>query len=267
MASDKDKSSDDGQVPSTETKSQAVTNDELDLDKNPIKYATHEPGKFDMDPHDKPYLEMVIRSGQHSEIAKKLLRQRIEQRAMEFPRWPGDVGSGVRVMWVESRFWYDRERLSQDFDQDWREYRAKYIHSLALHPNEPVYVPEYERFLINPIRRFYMKGGNWLENNIILKYITRDKLKSAYYRVNTTRTIMAYFLLVAGYYYVRYNHRKWDYRSGPEIQISCPKYYPDHPKYPFEDFRTEPGHFWDRGFSRRNIYKDLRDYEDTTAVL
>lgn len=254
-------------VSTTTNNSKHVVPDELDLDKNPIKYATHEKGKFELEPHDKPYMELTLRSGEHGEIAQKILRQRIEQRAKEFPRWPGDSGSGVRVLWIESRFWYDRERLGPDFDQDWREYRAKYIHSLNLDPREPVHVPEYEKALINPIRRFYMKGGDWLENNIIKKF-ARDRYYSSFYRVQITRGIMAYFAAVGIYYWLRYTNKKWDsWFNGPMLFVSSPRMFPGHPKYPFENFRTEPGHHADNGFTRRNIYKDLRDYEDRTVIL
>lgn len=250
----------------TQSNSQAISG-EHDLDKNPIQYATHEPGKTTTEPHDKAYMEMTLRaSDKHSPLIQKLMRQRIELRAKEFPRWPGESSSGVRIMWIESRFWYDRERLSPDFDSDWRSYRAKYLQSLELDPREPVHVPEYEMEMINPIRRFYMRGGDWLENNVIRKF-TSDKFKSAMYRVVFTRAIMLYFAAMGGYYWIRYTNKKWEHDSGPAISVSRPIIYPGDPRFPFKDYRTSPTHHHDMGFTRRTIYKDLSQFEDTTAIL
>lgn len=251
-------------APAIQKVEQSVS-DQLDLDKNPIKFRQHD-GELSTEAHDKEYMELTLRSGKHSELVQKLLRQRIELRAKEFPRWPADASGGVRSMWIESRFWYDRERLGPDFDQDWREYRAKYLHSLELDPREPVHNAEYERELINPIRRFYMKGGDWLENKVIKRF-TSDSWQSAKYRVQITRGIMLYFLAAAGYYYIRYSYRQWDVNSGPRLTISAPTVYAYDPRYPFQSYKTEPGHHGDLGFNRRKIYRDLRDFEDRTVVL
>lgn len=235
------------------------------LDTDPIKFRQHD-GTLSTQAHDKDYMELTLRSGNHSELVKKILRSRIEARAKEFPRWPGDTTGGVRAMWIESRFWYDRERMSPDFDDDWRSYRARYLHSLELDPKEPVRVLEYENELINPIRKFYMRGGDWLENNVIRRF-AKDKYYSSMYRVVITRGLMGYFLILGSYYYVRYFNKKWDANTGPELFRGAPVMYPGHPQYPFEDYKTEPSHHWDIGFSRRTIYKDLRGYEDKSTVI
>lgn len=244
-----------------------VIPDEIDLDKNPIKYATHEPGVTTTEPHDKDYMELTLRAGQHSALAQKLLRQRIELRAKEFPRWPGEHVSGVRAIWIESRFWYDRERLGPDFDQDWRSYRARYLKSLELDPREPVHVPEYERDLINPIRRFYMKGGDFIENKIIKLFVPNDKYKSALHRVTCTRLFMSWLLIMGGYYWTYYHRKIWEENYGALLYISRPITYPGAHNWPFKDWKTEPADHETTAFPKRTIYKDLRDFEDTTVVL
>lgn len=248
----------------TNAKSQIVA-DQLDLDKNPIKYATHD-GSTELVSHDKPYMEMVYRAGKHSELVQKIMRQRIEKRAKEFPRWPGEATAGVRLMWIESRFWYDRERLSPDFDDDWRSYRARYLHSLELDPREPVHVPEYEKALLNPIRRFLMKGGDFLEDKFLIK-VCKDKMHASARRWQITRCFMIWVFGTSLYYGIRYHNRKWEAKAGPELKSTAPVYYPSHPNFPFKEYHTEPAHFADMGFSRRNIFKDLRDFEDRTVVL
>lgn len=238
-----------------------------DLDKNPIKYATSEPGKYTFDAHDKPYMELTLRHGKHSERVQQILRQKIEARALDFPRWPGDHTSGTRFMWLESRFQYDRERLSPDFDQDWREYRAKYLHSLNLHPTEPIHVPEYETLTINPLRRFLQKPGNLFEKNFIYPFATNR------YTSSVTRWVISrYFASMLGfmflYYNIRYNGRDWTKMGGIEVAKSKPKTFPgDGPHFPFKEYKTEGAHHFLHGFPQRTIFKDLRDYEDTSIVL
>lgn len=231
----------------------------------PIKYAQSD-GSLANHAHDKDYMELTLKSGNHSDLVKKILRQRIEKRAKEFPRWPGSLTGGVRALWIESRFWYDRERLLPDFDEDWRKYRAKYLHSLELDPREPVHVPEYEKMLINPIRRLYMKPGDWVEAGI-KKVFKTDRWQSSLYRVVVTRHFLIYLSCLAGYAYVRYFHSQWETFGGPIISRTAPIYYADHPNYPFQDYRKEAHDHHDENFSRRKIYRDLRDFEDTTVTL
>lgn len=248
------------------SKSTSLTSsDEIDLDKNPIQFKQWD-GKFGPEAHDKDYMELILRSGQHSDLVKRLIRQRIELRAKEFPRWPGDSSGGVRLMWIESRFWYDRERFLPDFDNDWRNYRARYLHSLELDPREPVHVPEWERLMINPIRRFYMKSGDWFERVVISKF-TKDKYRSAVYRSNTARTLMLYFGLIMVYYWNRYGYRKWDSYLGPHLYKSAPSVHMNDKRFPMENPHKEGADYYDYGFTRRNVYKDLRDFEDNTVVL
>lgn len=239
--------------------------EKYDLDKNPVQYRTWD-GKLSTEAHDKEYMELTLRSGNHSDLVKKILRQRIDARAKDFPRWPADMYSGVRTVWIESRFWYDRERLGPDFDDDWRRYRAKYLHSLELDPREPVHVPEYERLMLNPIRRFYMKGGDWIETNIMEK-ISKDKMHATKNRVGLTRLFMMYIGCLSTYYWFKYNMQDWTRRSGTRYSWSRPEIYPNHPKFPFKDYRTEPAHHADYNFGRRTIFKDLRNFQDDTVVL
>lgn len=231
----------------------------------PVKYAQAD-GKLASEAHDKAYMEMTLNAGRHSELAKKILRQRIEKRAQEFPRWPGSPSSGVRSLWIESRFWYDRERLLPDFDDDWRKYRAKYIHSLELDPREPVHVPEFEKYMLNPIRRLYMKPGDWVESGL-KKLFKLDRFYSAVYRVVITRSFMAYVGIIGVYTYYRWHHRTWEGLQGPIFTHSAPIIYADHPRFPFKNYRTHPHDHNDQEFTKRNIYKDLRDFDDTTNPL
>lgn len=264
-AKDLSESKSSSSVRGLSNKSESKLLPQYDPDVTPIQYKQWD-GSFSTEAHDKDYLEITLKSGKHSELVQKILRQRIEQRAKEFPRWPANYNDGVRTVWIESRFWYDRERLLPDFDDDWRRYRAKYLHSLELDPREPVHVPRYETTLINPIRRFYMKGGDFIEDKIIKKFITTNKYKSEKYRILTTRFFMAYIGVLSAFYWIRYNAKKWDSNWGPEFRKSATIIYHGHPKFPAQEWHQEPADYLDLGFTKRGIFNDLRDFEDTRPL-
>lgn len=232
------------------------------VEHNEIKYATHEPGVYVTEPHDKEYMEMSLKGGNHSPLVQKILRQRIEARAKEFPRWPSSQSGGVRIMWLESRFWYDRERLGPDFDDDWRAYRVKYLKSLELDPREPVHVPEYELDCINPIRRFYQKGGDLIESGL-KKVFKLNHYESQTYRITISRLFMAYLGMCSLYYFTRYTHRRWFDRDGPVIWQTKPVVYPDDPRWPYEEPHKKPSDWNSRGFERRTIFEDLDQFKTT----
>lgn len=102
----------------------------VSLKEKPVQYATAEPGVFTLEPHDKKYLEAVIEKSNHSDFMKKILRERLEQRAKEFPRWPGNMNMNTRAMFIEGPFSYDRNRLGPYFTDEDRAWRAKYLKSL-----------------------------------------------------------------------------------------------------------------------------------------
>ena len=241
--------------------------DRYDLDKNPVLYKQGD-GSMSPKAHDKDYMELVLRSGNHSDLVQKILRQKIEARAQDWPRWPADQAGGVRVMWIESRYWYDRERLADHFDDDWRRYRSRYLTSLELHPNEPDYYNvEYHNDMINPIRRAYMKGGDWFEKHFIRRF-TNDRFKASFWRSSLIRPWFAYFLAAAFYYRLKYCRQTWEVEHGQQLLLGKQSYYPQMLEdWPPKETRTNPWHFYEEGFLSRNFRKDLRDHPDDTVIL
>lgn len=67
---------------------------------------------------------------------------------------PASATGGVKPMAIAGRMIRERERLA-GMSADERAWRAKWLKDQHLSPNEPVYVPEYWRSRINPIRRLY----------------------------------------------------------------------------------------------------------------
>jgi len=273
MSSSSDKDKDKQVAKPTETelpleelaKTRGTLPERYDLDKNPIKFRQWD-GSLSEQAHDKDYMELVLRSGKHSDLVQKLLRLKIEKRAQEFPRWPANNAGGVRVLWIESRYWYERERLAPHFDDDWRKYRSMYLHSLELDPGEPMRNADYERYMINPIKRFYQKPGDWLEEKIIPMF-TNDKYRAHGIRKCITWPLMGLGLLSIAYYRFRYTERNWEIRNGTNYMVGKRKVYPGDPAWGKPDPRTSPWHFSDNGFLTRTIYEDLRDYEDCTVTI
>lgn len=62
--------------------------------------------------------------------------------------------SGVKPMTISGRTVSERERLLGMTNEE-RSWRAQWLKDQHLAANEPVTVPEYEKLLMNPIRRFY----------------------------------------------------------------------------------------------------------------
>lgn len=234
----------------------------LSLTANPIKYATGVPGVTTTEPHDKAYLESVLKHGKHSDLVKRILRKRLEQRAAEYPRWPASQFGNVRVMYLEGPFSYDRDRLGPNFTEEERLYRVKYLKSLELHHDEPLHVPEYEIELLNPLRRFYMKPMDWVENNIIRKYFKSHPVESALIRSHIAKSFMIWLGLCGIWYNFKYCHYNWETYAGTKIVVEAPKIYPGDPRFPFKDWRTSADHA-DFGFSKRKVFLDLDKIELT----
>lgn len=68
----------------------------------------------------------------------------------------------IKVMSVCGRVVRERERLIGMLDEE-RAWRAKYLKSLILAPEEPLKTKEYYRHYYNPLRRFYRIPLNALE--------------------------------------------------------------------------------------------------------
>ncbi|KAH9376986.1 hypothetical protein HPB48_021540 [Haemaphysalis longicornis] len=74
---------------------------------------------------------------------------------MDESKLPHSHTGGVRPMSIEGRFADERTRLSAEFTDADRAWRKKWLEDQHLSPNEPRHVPELERALKNPFRRFY----------------------------------------------------------------------------------------------------------------
>lgn len=123
-------------------------------------------------------------------------------------------------------------------------------------------MPEYEIELINPLRRFYMKPLDWVENNIIRKYINSHPVESAVHRSNISKLFIMWMVGATWWYYIQYNHNTWESNDGIKVAIACPRAWPGDPRYPIEYTRSRGEHA-DFSFSKRKVYLDLDSIEIT----
>lgn len=76
-------------------------------------------------------------------------------------------------MFLQAKLSRERERLhGAGMTAEERAWRAQWIKDQHLSPNEPRYVPELERELKNPIRRFYRAPMDKLQNALVPKVVS-----------------------------------------------------------------------------------------------
>lgn len=81
--------------------------------------------------------------------------------------YPSSETGGVLAMSIVGRFANERERLGPEFTEAERKWRVKWYHDQHLHPSEPLEVPALYRELRNPLRRWYQKPLNYLEQQVL----------------------------------------------------------------------------------------------------
>ena len=103
-------------------------------------------------------------------------REALEARAAaaktrEYPAaermWPSSVTTGVLPMSLTGRFANERQRLGPEFTDAERRWRIKWFRDQQLHHSEPVDVPRLQQKLLNPLRRWYRKPLDLMEQRLL----------------------------------------------------------------------------------------------------
>lgn len=118
--------------------------------------------------------------------------------------------AGVKVMTIAGRMARERERCIGMTDEE-RAYRAKYIKSLELAPEEPITPKGYYEACYNPIRRFYMAPLNQVEG--LLSPVV-GAFSAKVIRLVTGRILMGITGIYVGWYYFKYHTATWERQSG-----------------------------------------------------
>lgn len=163
---------------------------------------------------------------------------------------PHSHTGGVKPMNIQGRFARDRERLTTDFTDADREWRKKWINDQNLSPNEPRKVPELERALKNPFRRFYRYPMDYLMARL---EPTLGQPTAAAIRWIGPKLCFVYIAGLVILYNKKYNHHDWTRHSGLNIKESRPDVLPGDYGYPKVSDRVKPRDYADYGFQERKV--------------
>ncbi|XP_067625702.1 uncharacterized protein ND-B17 [Eurosta solidaginis] len=150
---------------------------------------------------------------------------------------------GVKPMTIAGRTVRERERLLGMSNEE-RAWRKQWLKDLEL-DHGPRVVPEMERELLNPIRRFYRlpldKMGDALAPVLGLT-------PARYVRFWVGKFAMGVVALYAGAYYLKYNQNDWTRKGGWRVISSRVVCNPGDEGYPKLSERTQPSEYATRGF-------------------
>ncbi|XP_053203256.1 uncharacterized protein LOC128387958 [Panonychus citri] len=174
-------------------------------------------------------------------------------KSREYPNFPQSYSGGNMPMSIQSKFQWERQRLSEDFNQKWRNWRAQWIKDQTLHPAEPLHVKALEHEFYNPIRRAMRVPLNLFELQVAK--IT-GPARANIIRRCTAVGIATYVTGLWLYYLFKYRQRTWEdsSRSGwPMIWTARERVLPGDPAYPNVGIKFEKQEFADLGFSSRKV--------------
>ncbi|XP_076302954.1 uncharacterized protein LOC143221367 [Lasioglossum baleicum] len=134
---------------------------------------------------------------------------------------------GVKVISIGGRVTDVRERLIGMTDEE-RAWRAKYLKSQILAPEEPITTKEYYKNLYNPIRRFYRAPLNQVESLLTPLMGSTRALVTRHVIANLLMSIVAVY---GGWYYMKYNTATWMRQSGWRIIKTPPAQIPGAKNY------------------------------------
>ena len=202
---------------------------------------------------DKPSKPTEVKTS--SVDVEKISARAAAAKAREYPNFPSSSTGGVMPMSIRSRFEHERQRLSEDFTDKWRKWRAQWVKDQTLHPSEPIHVEALERELYNPIRRAYRAPWNWFERKLT-NYVS-------HHRANVIRRTITYGIGVYGitfwlYYMAKYKQRTWEDGSRsawPMLIFAREKVLPGDPAYPSVGYKFKKQEFADLGFSERKALR------------
>jgi len=155
---------------------------------------------------------------------------------------------GVKAFPIEDRWIRERERLINMKTPEQRAFRAQWIKDQYLAPHEPVQVPEIEKELTNPIRRFYRYPLDKIFDG--LKPVLGDATPYVRYMTGKFFITLAATYCVA--YYFKYNANDWTRVQGWRVFTSKKAVYPQDPEYPWVSTKTAQD-FHTRGFENSPI--------------
>ncbi|XP_050047891.1 uncharacterized protein ND-B17 [Dermacentor andersoni] len=172
---------------------------------------------------------------------------------MDPSKLPHSETGGVRPMNIEGRFGRERSRLTGEFTDADRAWRKKWLEDQHLSPNEPRKVPELERALKNPFRRFYRYPMDALFGRL---EPAMGPLITPALRWFVPKVFVLYLGGLVLMYNYKYNQHTWKRHSGLLVRTSRSAVYPGDPGWPKPSDRTKPSDYADCGFKDRDVLRN-----------
>lgn len=156
-------------------------------------------------------------------------------------------------MSIEGRFANERDRLSGEFTDADRAWRKKWLEDQHLSPNEPRHVPELEKTLKNPFRRFYRFPMDYIFGR--LEPFLGPTMTPAL-RWLVPKVLFMYVGGLVLMYNYKYNQHSWKRHSGLIVRSSRPVVLPGDPGWPKSPDRLKPSDYADYGFKDRDVLRN-----------
>lgn len=167
--------------------------------------------------------------------------------------YPSSASGGVKPLSIRGIFEDEKYRLSEEFTDSERKWRKQWLKDQILSPSEPRHVPELEKELRNPIRRFLSKPWQLLESKMIPVFGVGF---SSSFRYIVPRALVGIMATYVTWYHLKYNQNDWTHSSGFKVTMNKPVAVPGDKNFPVKRERFEPSDYDDRGFKSRKVFLD-----------
>ena len=161
---------------------------------------------------------------------------------------PTDIAK-IDAVSIAGRVGRERERLIGMTDEE-RAWRARFVKSQELAPDEPIKPKGYDKLYYNPLRRFYRAPLNKVENALTPLL---GEAAAIIVRNIIGRSIIGIFVIYGSWYYLKYNHATWMRQSGWRIMSSRPRVYPGTKDFPNFKAPMKPNEYATFGFENSPI--------------
>ncbi|XP_074598995.1 uncharacterized protein LOC141853526 [Brevipalpus obovatus] len=182
----------------------------------------------------------------------ELLSRIYGTKSRDVPTHPSSQSGGVMPMTLRTRFYQERHRLGGDFNEKWRKWRVQFIKDQALHPLEPAYNADFDKFRLNVFRRTWRWPGNQFEM-FLCKHLHPTRANAI--RRSITISLRIYLFALSVFYYMKYNGRTWEVGTNLRYRGlgTAEKVFPGDPAYPYIGSRVTKDDYFDLGFKSRNV--------------
>jgi len=162
---------------------------------------------------------------------------------------------GDRPMPISGKFKHERERLATEMTMEEREWREKWCKDQELAPDEPKWIPDIDRALMNPIQRLYKTPLDWI---FYKKFEPVIGPHTAYVlRQVIPKGLLFYMTCLSIWYVFKYRESTWERSTGWTHRWAKPEMFPGDPDWP-NPIRVPHHMHASKGFYERKSFLDVK---------